>query len=153
MPAAKSYPVIAEGHSDLEQIAGTVNGLPPRAPTCSTRSTSCSSRKNREEIVATLASIREHGRGDQKTAQSAERVAGSADAAATEASATLRDLSRAAAALERAANVSVHELRATTQELRSSAEIVARTADRLENPRALIFGPDPAQLGPGEKLR
>ena len=66
---------------------------------------------------------------------------------------TLRDLSRAAAALERTADVGVNELRATTQELRSSAEIVARTADRLDNPRTAIFGPDPAQLGPGEKLR
>jgi len=47
----------------------------------------------------------------------------------------------------------VHELRATTQELRASAEIVARTADRLDNPRTVIFGPNPSQLGPGEKLR
>ena len=29
----------------------------------------------------------------------------------------------------------------------------ARTADRLDNPRTVIFGPSPAQLGPGEKLR
>jgi phospholipid/cholesterol/gamma-HCH transport system substrate-binding protein len=49
--------------------------------------------------------------------------------------------------------VGVHELRATTQELRASAEIVARTADRLDNPRTVIFGPSPAQLGPGEKLQ
>jgi hypothetical protein len=58
-----------------------------------------------------------------------------------------------AAALERTADVGVNELRATTQELRSSAEIVARTAERLDNPRAIIFGPDASQLGPGEKLR
>ena len=73
--------------------------------------------------------------------------------AASEASVTLRDLSRAAAALERTADVGVNELRATAQELRSSAEIVARTADRLDNPRTVIFGPSPSQLGPGEKLR
>ena len=49
--------------------------------------------------------------------------------------------------------MSVNELRATAQELRASAEIVARSADRLDDPRAVIFGPSPAQLGPGEKLR
>src|ERR687895_250931 len=80
-------------------------------------------------------------------------IAEAAEKTATQASATLRDFSRAAAALERASDVSVNELRATAQELRSSAEVIARTADRLDDPRAVIFGPNPAQLGPGEKLR
>lgn len=149
----EKYPVIAEGQSDLEQIADTVNGLAAKGANVLAAVDDLLKPENREAMTSTLASIRGMAEAIRKTAESAERVAVSADTAASEASVTLRDLSRAAAALERTADVGVNELRATTQELRSSAEIVARTADRLENPRALIFGPDPAQLGPGEKLR
>jgi len=149
----EKYPVIAEGQSDLEQIADAVNGLAAKGASVLKSVDELLNAENREAIAATLASIRSMAQAIQKTAESAERVAVSADAAASEASVTLRDLSRAAAALERTADVGVNELRATTQELRSSAEIVARTADRLDNPRTVIFGPSPSQLGPGEKLR
>jgi phospholipid/cholesterol/gamma-HCH transport system substrate-binding protein len=149
----EKYPVIAEGQSDLEQIADAVNGLAAKGASVLASVDELLNEDNREAMATTLASIRSMAQAIQKTAESAERVAVSADAAASEASVTLRDLSRAAAALERTADVGVNELRATTQELRASAEIVARTADRLDNPRAVIFGPDPAQLGPGEKLR
>jgi len=149
----ENYPVIAEGQSDLEQITGAVNGLAAKGANVLAAVDDLLKPENREAMTSTLASIRGMAEAIRNTAESAERVALSADTAASEASVTLRDLSRAAAALERSADVGVNELRATTQELRSSAEIVARTADRLENPRALIFGPDPAQLGPGEKLR
>jgi phospholipid/cholesterol/gamma-HCH transport system substrate-binding protein len=149
----EKYPVIAEGQSDLEQIAGAVNGLAVKGASVLTSVDELLSKENREAVTATLASIRGMADAIKQTAESSERVAVSADAAAREASATLRELARTAAALERAADVSVHELRATAQEVRSSAEIVARTADRLDDPRAAIFGPNPAQLGPGEKLR
>jgi phospholipid/cholesterol/gamma-HCH transport system substrate-binding protein len=149
----EKYPVIAEGQSDLEQIAGAVNGLAVKGASVLASVDELLSKENREAVTATLASIRGMADAIKQTAESSERVAVSADAAAREASATLRELARTAAALERAADVSVHELRATAQEVRSSAEIAARTADRLDDPRAVIFGPSPAQLGPGEKLR
>jgi len=149
----ENYPVIAEGHSDFEQIADAVNGLAAKGAKVLAAVDELLNPENREAMAATLASIRSMAQAIQKTAESAERVAVSADAAASEASVTLRDVSRAAAALERTADVGVNELRATTQELRAAAESVARTADRLDDPRALIFGPNPAQLGPGEKLR
>ncbi len=44
------------------------------------------------------------------------------------------------------------ELRATATELRNSAQIVSRTLDRLQDPRAALLGADKAQLGPGEAL-
>ncbi len=149
----EKYPVIAEGQSDLEQIADRVNGLAAKGTNVLAAVDDLLKPENREAVTTTLATIRGMAEAIRKTAESAERVAVSADTAASEASVTLRDLSRAAAALERSADLGASDLRATTQELRSSAAIVARTADRLENPRALIFGPDPAQLGPGEKLR
>jgi phospholipid/cholesterol/gamma-HCH transport system substrate-binding protein len=151
--AGEKYPVITEGHSDLEQIADAVNGLATKGASVLTSVDELLSKDNREAITATLASIRGMADAIKKTAESSERVAASADAAAREAAVTLREIARTSAALERAADVSVHELRATAQEVRSSADIVARTADRLDDPRAAIFGPNPAQLGPGEKMR
>jgi phospholipid/cholesterol/gamma-HCH transport system substrate-binding protein len=147
------YPVIAEGQSDLEQIADAVNGLAAKGASVLKSVDELLNAENRDAIAETLASIRGMADAIRKTTERAERVAVSADAATKEARVTLRDLSRAAAALERTADVGVNELRATTQELRSSAEIVARTADRLDNPRTVIFGPSPSQLGPGEKLK
>jgi phospholipid/cholesterol/gamma-HCH transport system substrate-binding protein len=153
VPSSERYPVIAEGQSDLEQIADAVNGLAAKGASVLKSVDELLNAENREAMAATLASIKGMADAIKKTAESAERVAVSADAAASEASVTLRDLSRAAAALERTAEVGVNELRATAQEVRASAEIAARTADRLDDPRAVIFGPSPAQLGPGEKLR
>lgn len=49
-----------------------------------------------------------------------------------------------------AADVSVLELRATADALRSSIELISRTLDRLQDPRAALLGPSPQQLGPGE---
>jgi phospholipid/cholesterol/gamma-HCH transport system substrate-binding protein len=151
--AGERYPVIAEGQSDLEQIADAVNGLAAKGASVLKSVDELLNAENRDAIAETLASIRGMADAIRKTAERAERVAVSADAATKDARVTLRDLSRAAAALERTADVGVNELRATTQELRSSAEIVARTADRLDNPRTVIFGPSPSQLGPGEKLK
>jgi phospholipid/cholesterol/gamma-HCH transport system substrate-binding protein len=151
--AGEKYPVIAEGQSDLEQIAGTVHGLAAKGADVLTAVDDLLKPENRAALTATLASIRGMADAISKTAESADRVAGRVDTVAGDAADTLRDLSRAAAALERTADVGVNELRATTQSLRSSAEIVARTAERLDNPRAIIFGPDASQLGPGEKLR
>jgi len=151
--SGERYPVIAEGNSDLEQITGAVNGLAAKGANVLAAADELLKPENREAMMATLVSIRDMAEAIRNTAESTQRVAGSTDAAVREATTTLRDLSRVAAALERTADVGVNELRATTQELRSSAEIVARTADRLDNPRAIIFGPDASQLGPGEKLR
>ncbi len=50
-----------------------------------------------------------------------------------------------------ALDTSVLELRATALELRTSADIVARAIDQLQDPRALLLGPDEKQLGPGEQ--
>jgi phospholipid/cholesterol/gamma-HCH transport system substrate-binding protein len=154
------YPVIAEGHSELEHISDKVAELAAKGSSVLAAVDELLKEENREAMVQTLASIRGMADSIRKTAAAAEQAALAAqkagagiEATSLQAGGTLRDLSRAAAALERTADVGVNELRATTQELRASAEIVARTADRLDDPRAVIFGPSPAQLGPGEKLR
>jgi phospholipid/cholesterol/gamma-HCH transport system substrate-binding protein len=54
---------------------------------------------------------------------------------------------------EDAVDVGVHELRATSEELRTSVELITRTLDRLQDPKALLLGPSERQMGPGEEGR
>ena len=63
-----------------------------------------------------------------------------------------RDTSGLARRTEDAVDVGVHELRASAEELRSNLELITRTLDRLQDPKALLLGPSPAQMGPGERL-
>jgi phospholipid/cholesterol/gamma-HCH transport system substrate-binding protein len=157
------YPVIAEGHSDLEEISDAMSRLAVTATSALASVNELLSEQNRKQLLATLSDVRrmsdslassadDLARSGRLVAAAAENVRETAQPVAVQASATLRDLSRAAEAFERAAGVSTNEFRATAQELRASAEIVARTAERLEDPRALVFGPTPQQLGPGERL-
>lgn len=151
------YPVIAEGHSDFEQIADSVNRLAVTGTRVLESVDELLNEDNRQALADTLASVRGMAEAIRKTAQAAEsavqKTAQAAEATSSQANATLRDFSRTAAALERASDVGVNELRATAQELRAGVDIIARSADRLDDPRAAIFGPSPAQLGPGERLR
>jgi phospholipid/cholesterol/gamma-HCH transport system substrate-binding protein len=45
------------------------------------------------------------------------------------------------------------ELRLTAQQLRSAADALGTTARRFGDPRAVLFGPSQASLGPGEERR
>jgi phospholipid/cholesterol/gamma-HCH transport system substrate-binding protein len=157
------YPVIAEGHSDTEEITDAMSRLAITATSALENVNQLLTEENRKELFATLASLRtmsgsvakaatDLGKSGRDIAAVAEKASAAAEPVATQASATLRDVSRAAEALERAADVSVNELRATAQELRANAATAARTAERLDDPRALLFGPSQQQLGPGERL-
>jgi methyl-accepting chemotaxis protein len=64
-----------------------------------------------------------------------------------------RDTGSLARRTDDAVDVGTHELRATSEELRASIELISRTLDRLQDPRALLVGPSPLQMGPGEETR
>ncbi len=156
----EDYPIIAEGQSDLEEITDAMSRLAITGTRALENANELLNEDNRRELIATLTSLRAMSgavaTAAEDLAKSGRHIAKSGKdiaAVADKAGATLHDVSRAALAFERAADVSVHELRATAQELRASAEIAARTAERLDDPRALLFGPSPQQLGPGERLR
>jgi phospholipid/cholesterol/gamma-HCH transport system substrate-binding protein len=157
VPPGETYPVIAEGQSDFDQFSDSLNRLAITGTSALTGVNELLNEQNRKELMDTLAGLRtmsqamagaaqDLARSGRQIASAADKAGAAAQPTADQASATLRDVSRAAEAFER-------EFRATAQELRTSAEIVARTAERLDDPRALIFGPTQQQLGPGEKLR
>jgi phospholipid/cholesterol/gamma-HCH transport system substrate-binding protein len=129
-------------------------------------SATLSNRMGRLDDVADalVTSAVEFGKSSRDIAVAVERLSAGAQPAIKQANATMRELARAVQALERdtttlarrleqATDSGAHEIRATAQELRSSAEILSRAADRLQDPRAVIFGPSAAQLGPGERMR
>jgi phospholipid/cholesterol/gamma-HCH transport system substrate-binding protein len=156
------YPVIAEGQSDLEQFSDALNRLTITGTGALAGVNELLSEQNRKEIMATIAALRvmsdgvraaadDLARSGREVASAAQKGGDSAAAIAAQGGDTLREISRAAEALERAASIGTNEFRATAQELRSSAETVSRAADRLDDPRSLLFGPNPQQLGPGEK--
>ena len=155
------YAVIAEGQSDFEQIADAANRLAVTGTRVLSSVDELLNEENRKAIADMLISIRATSDAIREAAEATSiqanatlrDVSRAAEATTGQTNATLRDFSRAAGALERAADAGVNELRATAQELRASVDIIARSADRLDDPRSAIFGPNPSQLGPGEKMR
>ncbi|MFM1987547.1 MAG: hypothetical protein RJA99_504 [Pseudomonadota bacterium] len=120
-------------------------------------------------------SSREIARSVDQVAKAVEPVGRDAGEAMREAQATLREFARSSQSLERellatvqrlerdtgglarraddAMDLGVHELRATAEELRASVELITRTIDRLQDPKALLLGPSTRQMGPGEENR
>jgi phospholipid/cholesterol/gamma-HCH transport system substrate-binding protein len=121
-----------------------------------------------DKLDATLAAVNrnadEIGRAARVMGESVAKVQQDANPAVAQLEATLREVSRAVETLQRetmtvlqrvdaTADIGGLEVRATAQELRESAEILARTVDRLRDPRTALLGPTQGQLGPGERMR
>lgn len=103
------------------------------------------------------------GQASRDVAASVRIVQESAQPAVGQARATLQDISRAAERLERdtaavaqrvdaAVEAGSLELSATARELRATSALLARTLDRVRDPRTLLLGPSEGQLGPGERI-
>ena len=104
------------------------------------------------------------GRATNDIAKSVDRIRADFNPVAAQADGALQEVTRAARSIEKeagalsrrleaAAGGSSLELRATARELRVTAELLDRTLGRLRDPRAVVFGPNAAQLGPGEKVK
>jgi phospholipid/cholesterol/gamma-HCH transport system substrate-binding protein len=117
-----------------------------------------------DAVASLIRSADNFGRSGERIAASVERVAGDVGPVAKEAERTLREVTATVASIQRdatnlaqqlesATGSTALELRATAQELRTTADLLDRTLDRLRDPRAVIFGPNPAALGPGEARR
>jgi phospholipid/cholesterol/gamma-HCH transport system substrate-binding protein len=132
-------------------------------------------RSVRQSADAFTRSSREIAAAVDRVSRTAEPVGREAGGALREAQVTLREFTQTSQALQRdltaalgrierdtgglarraddAVDIGVHELRATSEELRASVELITRTLDRLQDPKALLLGPSPRQMGPGEEDR
>lgn len=216
VPAGETYPIIGEGRSGLEEIAGQVNKVGEMAAVALTNVNQMLSAENRADVMATIRSLRDLSAGiterlgtfdttmqrvgDASTqignavakigntastfsaaatqlGQAGERVAAVADRGVQRLDGTLAETERTLVEARRAfgqlaaagdslqqqasatarrledsvANVD-DQLGATLAELRLSIDTATRVLDKLREPRAALLGPDPTQLGPGEKL-
>ena len=202
VPEGETYPVISEGRSNMDEIAGRVSQVGEMAAVALTNVNQLLDANNREAVMAAVRNLRDLSSGlNQRLAalddtlqrtgraadriglaatqlgQAGERVAGqsersgtSLDGALGEARRTLADarvaigrIADASEAVQRQAIATARRIDdraaslddehgAALSEMRLAIETASRTFDRLREPRAALFGPGRAQLGPGEKL-
>ena len=182
----ESYPIIAEGTSNLDEIASRLNRIGETAAETLERLNDVLKPENRAALEKSLANLRDLTGGlNQRMAEldrtlksiqgaaagldrAGNSVADFADAtrqdlrpALQQADRTMQDLSAVAVTLEKqvaqlsqsvgsTVNSSGDQLSATVAELRSTGAALNRLIDRLQDPRAALLGPSPAQRGPGE---
>lgn len=190
----EAYPVIAEGTSDLDQIADAMRRLAVGGGAVLDNLQSLLDEKNRGELIAAVTAVRELAEnvdarlarvdraldgftrgaaaiedGSRRMTDSLARLAGESANVVDrigplleQGQSMLQAITRTAQALEDAGNDlagklgsvadgGALEMHATARELRRSSEQLSRVLDRLRDPRAVLFGPSSAQLGPGEK--
>jgi phospholipid/cholesterol/gamma-HCH transport system substrate-binding protein len=200
VPEGERYPVIGEGQSDLDEIAGRVNRLGDQAAQALTSVNQMLTPETRAAVMDTVRNLRDLtdglkqrlaaldkvldrtasaaasidtaagqlGRAGERVAGVAERAGEQADAvlvqaeqALAEARVTLarvttmaeelrKDAGGAARSIEASMQHMDEQLSVATKELRQGIDSATRVLDRLREPRAALFGPAKAQLGPGE---
>jgi ABC-type transporter Mla subunit MlaD len=121
-----------------------------------------------DRIDRTLATVNRgvdaFARASTNIAAAVDRVSNNVEPVAKQTDETLREVGNAvktiqaqaaglAQQLDTVSQSAALDLHATSRELRVTAEVLDRTLSRYRDPRALIFGPSPAQLGPGEKAK
>jgi phospholipid/cholesterol/gamma-HCH transport system substrate-binding protein len=188
IPRGESYPVIAEGSSNLDKVATAVSQLAVNGAQVLEKMNALLSNDNQRAISQTLANLNElsgHLAANEQNLDAALRgvrdasnefrLAGaSISEAATRAQGSIASvgqnadaaLKTAVAAMDRlqheAGLISAHiqelsetgslEMTNVSRDVRSSADVLTTAGQRLSNPRSILFGPQPQQLGPGEKL-
>jgi|APDOM4702015248_1054824.scaffolds.fasta_scaffold07000_5 phospholipid/cholesterol/gamma-HCH transport system substrate-binding protein len=200
VPDGESYPVIGEGRSDVDEIAGRVNQLGEQAANALTAVNQLLTPENRAAAMDTVRNLRDLtaglnqrlkaldkllertsaaaasvgtaagqlGNAGERVAAVAERSGAQLDQSLAQADKTLaearsalvrvtasiedlrKDTGAAARRLEASALHIEDELSAVAVDLRLAIESATRALDRVREPRAALFGPAAAQLGPGE---
>jgi phospholipid/cholesterol/gamma-HCH transport system substrate-binding protein len=121
-----------------------------------------------DRIDQTLATVNravdQFGRASTNIASAVDRMSLDVSPLVKQTEGTMREVGDAVKAVESQTVLLTQQLRtvsetasldlhSTARELRITAEALDRTLNRYRDPRALIFGPSPAQLGPGEKVK
>src|SRR5512143_447814 len=122
---------------------------------------------NKKSLDAAMQGIREASDefriAGASISQAATRAEGSivsvgqnADVALKQATVTMENLQRDAslisAQIQQLGETGTLEMTGISRDVRTGADALTTAGQRLSNPRAILFGPDKKQLGPGEKL-
>ena len=181
-PKGEDYPVIAEGESWMQQFSGSVNQLAGRADETMQRVNAVLSPENQAAFADILQNMQRLTRDADRTVLTvgetaqdvrklANGIAGDAhtltaryDLLGQQAGTSLQDVTASVRAVqqdvarltERADRLMASgdvEIRATAQSLRRAADSVTDAANRLRDPRQIVFGAPEGSLGPGEGTR
>jgi phospholipid/cholesterol/gamma-HCH transport system substrate-binding protein len=187
-PEGESYPVIAEGRSDIDKVATAVSRLAVNGAQVLEKMNTLLSAENQRAITRTLLHLDElsshlaankhsletvvkgiRDASDQfriagaSISQAATRtestvvgVGKNADAALKEAVVAMTrlqlDANLVTDRVQQLAETGTLELTSVSRDVRAGADSLTTAGQRLSNPRAILFGPVPNQLGPGEAL-
>ena len=175
-PKGEPYPVIAEGSSDIDQVADAVSRLAENGAQVTERMNTLLSDENQRAIGQTLANlhvlsahlaanrknldammqgIRQASDEFRLASASLAGMGSNAETALDEARIAMKklqhDTSLISEQIQQLTETSTLELTNVSRDVRTSADTLTTAGQRLSNPRAILFGPGQTQLGPGEK--
>jgi len=153
--ANENYPIIPEGQNELAAIQSTLPDALTNANEVLMRLTGVLSEENRQAVSVTLANIKhlsEQLAGSEGTFYGALNAINSL-------AADIRNLvqhvdrsaSKLTASVTTTTSVASLELTALAKSLSQAAQALAATLDRFSDPQAILRGPNPDILGPGER--
>jgi phospholipid/cholesterol/gamma-HCH transport system substrate-binding protein len=181
-PKGEDYPVIGEGESWMEQFPGLAKHLATRADETLERVNRVLSPENEKVFAEILTNMRRLTRDADRTMlavggaaddvrKSANGIAADAhtlsaryDALGAQAGTSVQDIAESVRAVqqdvarltERADRLMASgdvEMQSTAQSLRRAADSVTDVANRLRDPRQIVWGPPAGGMGPGEGAR
>lgn len=139
VPDDETYPVVREGHSDLDEIAGRINKLGEMASTTLSHINQLLDTENREALVATVRSLRELADGLNQRLGALDRTLTQVGGAAREVGAAAGQLGRSG---ERVASVAegvgarldntLTEADRTLAEARRALDQIAKASDTVQ---------------------
>lgn len=180
-PAGEPYPVIAEGRSDIDKVATAVSRLAVNGAQVLEKMNAVLSDKNQIALSQTLANLNTLSshlaaskqevnnmmQGVRDAAGEFRLASASVNQAATRTEASIVSFSHNANAamatlqhdtrliseqIQQLSEIGALEITNISRDVRASADTLTTVGQQLSNPRTILFGPDPQQLGPGEKL-
>lgn len=155
--AGEQYPVIPEGPESLEGIKESLPEALNRASAMLENLTALVSAENREKVAQTLANLEKVSRDFSGLSKDFSTAMQSVDSAASDVRGLARDVGEvtreASKAFGRSADSIASASTHVSQDLGLAVRKLANTMERLENPKAIILGPESGALGPGEKRR
>lgn len=126
VPEGERHPVIGEGRSDLEEIAGRVNKVGEIATVALNNINRLLSTENRDSVMATVASLRNLADGINQRLSTLDSTLQRVGAIGTDVSAAARSFGSAASAIETAAT----GVGSAAQQLGQTGDRVAAVAER-----------------------
>lgn len=147
------YPVIQEGQERLEALASDLPELVKQVQVLLTNLSSLLNTENRARFSRVLRNLQKLT-GDLSK-QNAGELIKEVQSLTKDARELVHELARGVGGIDRSVTKAADSVADATSEISSkigrTADAVEKTASEFDQPSKLLYGPNPSQLGPGEK--